>query len=185
LITEPAMVTWRRVNCYILTGGRSTRMGESKAGLFLEVVAAAAGPVFDAVIAVERADGERRSIETIFERNHRDEAPVFGVERAIEHAAARCFVLAVDYGRITSAVLQQLRAHVEKSGAPVVVPVWRGIPQTLCAGYSPAVAPLIARRIGEGKLDLLGLAGDAGAEMFAFDVPELVNINRPGDMEVP
>ena len=160
-------------------------MGKSKAGLFLEVVVAAARPAFDAVFAVERADGEKKSIDTIFERPHAAEAPVFGVQRAIEHAGARCFVLAVDYGRITPSVLQQLRAHVEKATAPIVMPVWRGIPQTLCAGYSPSIAPLMARRIEEGKLDLVGLAADARAEMFVFDVPELLNMNTPEDMEAP
>ena len=177
------MVTSQRLNCYILTGGRSTRMGKSKAALFLEIVAEAARPVFDAVIAVERADGEQRSIDTIFEQRHTAEAPVFGVQAAIEHAGERCFVLAVDYGRITSDVLRRLRGQVEKSSAPIVIPLWRGIPQTLCAGYSPSVGELMARRIEEGKLDLVGLAADAGAEMFAFDMAELHNINTPEDLE--
>ena len=42
------------MNCYVLTGGRSTRMGRSKSDLFLGRIVDAAAPVFDGVIAVQR-----------------------------------------------------------------------------------------------------------------------------------
>ncbi|PYQ50790.1 MAG: hypothetical protein DMF59_09885 [Acidobacteria bacterium] len=52
------------MNCYLLVGGRSSRMGRSKIDIpfagstFLDRVAAAAKPAFDRVIAVQRAGGE-------------------------------------------------------------------------------------------------------------------------------
>ena len=157
-------------------------MGRSKSDLFLGDVAAAARPVFEEVVAVQRPDGETLPIRTIRESPHPDEGAIFGVARALEDAAGRCFVLAVDYPHITEAVLRRLRSRVELSAAPLVVPVWRGIPQPLCAGYDPSLAALIRKRIDEGKLDLMGLLEEADAEQFDFDGPELLNVNTPSDL---
>lgn len=170
------------MNCYILTGGRSTRMGRSKTELFLPRVAAAAEPVFDEVIAVQRAGGETLSIPTIFESEHDGEAPVFGVLRALEHAAARAFILAVDHALITTKVLTELRRRVDASSAPLVMPVWNRVVQPLCAGYGPALIPLLRSRIEERKLDLRTLMDDVPAETFVFDGPELRNINTQAEL---
>src|SRR5579859_2848830 len=62
------------VNGYILIGGSSTRMGQSKVPLFLDRVIAAARPVFDQIFAVQRAGGDAVSIETIYEFAHPDHA---------------------------------------------------------------------------------------------------------------
>ena len=100
------------MNCYILIGGRSRRMGRPKEELFLDRVASAAAEVFERVIAVQRNGGAAASIETIYESPHDDQAPVFGVARALEHARERCFILAVDYPLITAAILRYLRAAI-------------------------------------------------------------------------
>lgn len=170
------------VNCYILTGGRSTRMGRSKTDLFLGKIIAAATPVFEELVAVEREGGAALSIRTIHESAHADDGPVFGVLRALEDAAGRCVILAVDYALITSDVLRQLRARVESSAAPLVVPVRLGIPQPLCAGYSPELRPMIERRVSRRTLDLMTLISEAGGETFDLDVPELMNVNTPADL---
>src|SRR3954452_12682924 len=96
------------MNCYILIGGRSRRMGRQKEELFLDRVASMAAEVFEAVIAVQRNGGAAASIETIYESAHDDQAPVFGVARPIEHARQRCFILAVDYPLIPAAILHYL-----------------------------------------------------------------------------
>src|ERR1051326_4327614 len=83
------------MNCYVLTGGRSSRMGRSKRALFFDRVAAAARPVFDDVIALDWEEGGK--------------APIFGVARALRNAQSRAFILAVDYPLITSDVLRFLR----------------------------------------------------------------------------
>src|SRR5581483_11727272 len=92
------------VNCYILVGGGSTRMGRPKIDLplggstFRERIAGAAKPVFDSIAAVQRAGGaEVDGLRTIFEPRHELQAPVFGLWRALQDAAERCFVLAIDY----------------------------------------------------------------------------------------
>ena len=139
-------------------------MGEPKAGvafggttLLGRVVAAASG-AFDRVIAVQRPGGEAAVIETIYEEPHDDEAPVFGVAAAIRHAGAKCFVIAVDYPLLAGDALRDLAKRFEESEAPMLVPVWNGVAQVLCAGYAPSILTEIDARLALRKYDLQSLA---------------------------
>jgi len=179
------------MNCYILIGGRSRRMGRPKEELFLDRVANAAAQVFETVIAVQRNGGAAASIETIYESPHDDQAPVFGVARALEHAHERCFILAVDYPLITAAILRYLRERFESSSALLVAPVWSEKTQMLCAGYDPALLPRIEQRIAATRYDLRGLASDSEAEILAedalrkqFDGEPLMNVNTADEWSV-
>jgi molybdopterin-guanine dinucleotide biosynthesis protein A len=157
-------------------------MGQSKTELFLPRVVAAASPLFEEVVAVQRHGGAPLSIRTIHEAAHEDDGPVFGVIRALEDADGPAFILAVDYPLITTAALAELRRRFLASTAAMSVPIWRGIPQPLCAGYRAEVLPWIRDRIAEGKLDLRGLMKDAGATTFVFDGRELMNVNTPDEL---
>jgi molybdopterin-guanine dinucleotide biosynthesis protein A len=155
------------MNAYILVGGRSRRMGEPKSELrfgdttLLGRVTAAASGAFERVIAVQRPGGECMAIETIQEEPHEDEAPIFGVAAAIRHAQAKCFVIAVDYPLLTAEALSALATRFEESEASMLVPVWNGVPQVLCAGYAPSLLPEIDARLGAAKYDLQSLANAA------------------------
>lgn len=171
------------MNCYVLIGGRSRRMGQSKTALFLDRVVAAARPVFANVFAVQRPSGEATSIATIFETPHEHEAALFGIARALEHAVGDCFILAVDYPNITSDVLRYLGAHQG-------VPVWDGEPQPLCARWDHTLLPLVTARLAAQRFDLRGLIAEAGVEMIAeaelrarFAGEPLANVNTPADLE--
>jgi molybdopterin-guanine dinucleotide biosynthesis protein A len=157
------------VNCYILIGGHSRRMGRSKTELFLDRVARVASDVFEQVIAVQRNGAVSAAIPTIYETPHHDQAPVFGVARALDHARERCFILAVDYPLITVEILRHLRARFEASAALLVAPIWSGKTQMLCAGYAPELLPRIEQRIAAKRYDLRGLAGDDEAEIIGED----------------
>ena len=169
------------MNAYVLVGGRSRRMGTSKSALFLDAIVAAARPLFDEVVAVDRAGGVPiDGIRTIFECAHEGEAPVFGVVRALEDAKGRAFLLAVDYPFITGELLRFVR---DRGG----VPVWDGQPQPLCAVWDVASLPRIEERIARGALDLRGVMGQEmidEAELRArFAGEPLRNVNTPGDLE--
>lgn len=177
------------MNCYILVGGRSKRMGTSKAELFLEKIAAAARPVFEEVLAVHRSDGEPLPIRTIFEEVHEGEGPLHGIRRALMDAPERCMIVAVDYPMITSELLSWLVDRGAASDAPATIPVWHGQPQMLCAVYDPALLPLVERRIAAGDYELRALIAEAGAEMIEeeelrsrFPGEPLFNINTPDEL---
>lgn len=158
------------MNCYILTGGRSRRMGQSKPRMFFDRVAAAARAAFDDVIVVDRA----------FEGLHEGEGPIFGIRAALQHVQnGGGFILAVDYPLITSEVLRYVR---DRGG----VPIWRGWPQPLCSVYDAALLPAIETRIARGQLEVRGLIEDTipEAELRArFAGEPLLNVNTPEDLE--
>ena len=179
------------MNCYILIGGRSRRMGRPKEELFLDRVASTAAEVFEKVIAVQRNGGAAATIETIYETPHDDQAPVFGVARALEDAGVRCFILAVDYPLITAAILRFLRERFESSSALLLAPVWSGKTQMLCGGYDPALLPRIEQRIAARRYDLRGLASESEAEILSenelrktFDGEPLMNVNTVEEWSV-
>lgn len=165
-------------------------MGTSKASLFLDRVVAAARPVFDEVLAVQRADGEPLPLRTIFEESHSSEGALFGIERALRDARGKCFVIAVDYPLVTSELLRDLAGRFEAAEVTALVPEWDGYPQALCAGYDAALLPLVERRIAAAEFDLRGLIAEADAAIIreadlraSFPGEPLMNVNTPEQLE--
>jgi len=148
--------------------------------------------VFDRVYAVQRDGGAPAAgVETIFEPPHDDEAPAFGVLRALEHAGVRCFVMAVDYPLMTTEVLGYLARRAEASPASLVAPRWSERLQMLCAGYdAAALAPRLAARMRGGRFDLRGLAAEVETEVIQedelrarFEGEPLMNVNTPEELQ--
>ena len=167
------------MNCYVLIGGQSSRMGRSKAEMFLDRIAATAAPAFERVLAVQRHGEPAGSIETIFEPPHEGSAPVFGILRALEHAFEEdCFILATDLPLITTELLVDLRDTFERSGESVLVTRWRGKIQPLCGAYSSGVAPLLQQRVAAGKLDVRGFVAHVAVIVDVLG-DELTNVNTP------
>lgn len=188
------------MKCYVLIGGRSSRMGQAKAGVrlagrtFLERVSDAARPVFDEIVAVARAEsGEELPERTriIFESPHPEEGPVFGLIRALEDAGERkAWISAVDYPLLTPDLLRFLVGRFESSSSLALVPRWNDRVQMLCAGYSGAMLPMIRERISVRRYDLRGVADpqwttivDESELRRIFAGEPLRNVNTPEDLE--
>jgi molybdopterin-guanine dinucleotide biosynthesis protein A len=178
------------MNCYILVGGLSTRLGTSKAELFLDRILAAARPVFDEVLAVHRSDGAPLPVRTLFEREHDGDGPLFGIERALSDARDKAFILAVDFPLVTADFLRYVADAFEKSNALALVPEWDGKRQPLCGGYDTALVSMVEERLASGAYDVQGLLDEAAAEVLPesqlrtlFPGEPLLNVNTPEDLE--
>lgn len=185
------------MNCYLLVGGQSSRMGKPKAGLslsgltFLERTIAACHSVFDETVAVQRfREPPVLGLRTVFEEQHEERAPIFGVIRALEDSQSRAWVLAIDYPLMTSETLEYLADSFQHSEADCWVPEWDGSPQMLCAGYGQALLPRLRKAVAERELSIRKALG--GAAMFT--APEVVlrtqiggeplfNVNDAADYE--
>ena len=171
------------MNAYVLTGGRSRRMGESKAALFLGRVVDAASAVFDEIVAVAHPArpgpslDARDDMRTIVDER---EGAIFGVVCALQDARGEAFLLAVDYPLITPDVLRFLRDDGR-------MPEWNGHPQPLCAVWDAAWLPRIEARIARGELDLRGAAETEiipESELRSrFAGEPLLNVNTPEEWE--
>ncbi len=172
-------------------------MGTSKARLelegrrFIDRIVAAAEPVFDRVIAVTR-DGEPSwdGLETLHEDPHREPSAIFGIRKALDHGGDRVWILAADYPLVTTELLGYLRSRFEQSEASLLVPVWHGHPQLLCAGYARGLRDMLDAMIRTNRLRLRELLVAAESEQIgeselraAFPGEPLSNINLPRELE--
>lgn len=173
-------------------------MGTSKSQIelegrrFIDRIVEAALPVFDRVIAVTR-EGEPApsdALETIHEQPHEGASPIYGVRRALDHGGDRVWLLATDYPLVTSDLLRHLRLRFERSAASMLVPVWHGHPQMLCAGYGSSARDVLDIMIRSKQLRLRDLLTSVDCEQVgedelraAFAGDQLWNVNLPEDME--
>ena len=191
----------------VLAGGRSSRMGTSKADLEWHgstllrrtvgiLARATGGPVL-----VVRAPGQTlpdlAGQAEIVDDPAEGLGPVQGLAAGLAAVAGRAeaaFVCATDLPFLHPAFVRRvLRART--GGADVVLPVARGYPQPLAAAYAVTLAPVAARMAARGRLRLGSLfeecavvrldeaALGADPELAAADpgLDSLVNVNEPGE----
>ncbi len=183
------------MNCYVLCGGRSSRIGRSKQGLeiggrtFLETVHSEAASVFEKVIVVTKSGREAGGLPVIHEAATDLTAPILGLARASEDAGdAPFFALAVDYPLMSTELLRFLRDRFERSKAEIVAPRSAGKVHVLCAGYRPAVRSSLQDKIRREDYRLQGLLDMHSAEVIGSDElsgfgEALLNVNTPEDYE--
>ena len=115
--------------------------------------------------------------------------PAAGVLGALRARPGRSLlVLAVDLPFVPEPLLEELAC----SGADLAIPSWSGGVEPLCALYGPAALALLAKRVGQGRLDLWSLPEEPGISVRRLGEEELarfgdptrmfLNLNRPEDL---
>jgi molybdenum cofactor guanylyltransferase len=147
----------------VLAGGRSSRMGTSKAALewhgstLLRRVTGLADRAVDGGVVVVRAPGqELPSLDPrarVLDDPEEGRGPLQGLAVGLAAAAEQAeqaFVCSTDlpflHPAFVSAVLRNLDEDVD-----VALPVVRGYRQPLAAGYRTDLAPLVAKLLAEGR----------------------------------
>jgi molybdopterin-guanine dinucleotide biosynthesis protein A len=143
---------------FVLTGGRSSRMGRDKAHLplqgrpLVEHVAAQARGVTDNIILVGPISRYANLGYPIVEDIFTGQGPLSGIHAALTQT--RCewnLILACDMPQITAAFLVELMARAEAGQAWAVIPVGPdGVRQPLCAAYHHRCAAEVARALERG-----------------------------------
>ncbi|MEP6769800.1 MAG: molybdenum cofactor guanylyltransferase [Acidobacteriota bacterium] len=157
----------------VLAGGASRRMGSSKAALpygsgtlaghqtgrlaelFSPVWLVVRDPPpysFAPALMLFDGEGERSALS--------------GLQRALEEAEDRVFVLAVDLPLLPLALARALAECSLKSEAPAVLPEVAGKLEPLAGVWRRAALPAALRRALKGDRSLRGLAEEVGAEAF-------------------
>lgn len=178
---------------FILTGGKSSRMGADKAllefqgqTLLARAIEALRGASLDFAIVGDptKYAGHGDVVQDVFVGC----GPLAGIHAALQHSPAELnFLLAVDMPFVTSALIEFLLDVAGNCGAVVTVPqTGRGF-QPLCAVYRRDFAALAeeALRAGKYKIDALFAATSLriieGCELAAagFDEGNFFNVNTP------
>lgn len=183
----------REATLVVLAGGRSTRMGRSKAELpvegttLLEWIVRRLGPSFaETLVAGAAAPAGARAVTD----RVTDGGPLAGVVSAL--AAARTphvFVLACDVPRASARLASLLLERAAGHGA--AVPRVGGRVQPACAVYAAASAAAIARLFDGGErrllraLDVIDVRFVGEDELAAYGVAagELADLDTPADYE--
>lgn len=185
------------VAAFILSGGKSTRMGTEKALLdlrgkpLIRRAVELAREVTDQVHIV--GDPQKLSaFAPVVEDLFRDRGPLGGIHTALAHSSADWnLILAVDLPFATAELLKFLVAEAQASGAIVTVPHAAGRIQPLCAVYNKqfATAAEDALEQGKNKIDALFVNGVAHVvpeeklQAAGFHSSMFRNLNTPDEWE--
>jgi molybdenum cofactor guanylyltransferase len=185
----------RLVAGFVLTGGKSSRMGQNKAVLkfhgqtLLEIAVAKAREVaLSTKVVGQREKFGRDAIEDIFPNC----GPLGGIHAALAQSQHELnLILAVDTPLIEVKFLKFLFEQAESSRAVVTVPRTAEGFQPLCAVYRKAFDGVAERALKRGnyKIDALFLQVETRiieeAEMrrFAFDPAMFQNLNTREEYE--
>lgn len=153
----------------VLAGGASERMGTDKAMLTIDGVtllrrlcraAVGAGcPV--AVVGREQPAGWDDPGVRFLPDDAPGLGPIGGLATALRHIAAPTLALACDLPRMDTSAIAWLRdAYVARAGIGLAA-ARGGEPEPLLAVYTPALLPLIERRIAQGRRSLKGVLDEA------------------------
>jgi molybdopterin-guanine dinucleotide biosynthesis protein A len=178
-----------KVQGFVLTGGRSTRMGRDKALLSIngqalcehigDVVAAVSEKVF--LIGHPERYGHLK-YECLADI-HPDLGPMSGLETALRSGQAEFHVVvSCDVLNIQAEWLQALLTQASAANAPncVVAEDAAGNVQPLCAVYRRACAPAVSRALSDGRLRMMDLLHELAARRVKLD-EVVMNVNTPKD----
>jgi len=194
----------------VLAGGRSSRMGTPKAALewhgstLLRRTAGIISRVVSGPVVVVRAAGQAlpalpRHVEVVDDPRE-GLGPVQGLAAGLATVAGRAevaFVCSTDMPFLHPAFVRRVLLAVADGadGADVSLPVARGYPQPLAAGYRTTLAQVAERLVKEGRLrpaflfdecavirlDEAALRADPALAALDPDLDSVVNINEPAD----
>ena len=182
---------------FILTGGRSSRMGTDKA--FLKVgnrtLLECAISVIRSVCPDVAIVGDRNKFSaygTVIEDVYRGAGPLAGIHASLQHSSADLnLVIAVDLPLVSTELLGFLFATAETTDAVVTVPRTASGLQPLCAVYRLAfrTAADAALKAGKNKIDALfaGVAtriiDESELRTAGFSEKVFSNLNTPEDVQ--
>jgi molybdenum cofactor guanylyltransferase len=184
-------------------------MGTPKAALewhgstLLRRTAGILSRVTDGPVIVVRAPGQQlpglQAEVEVVDDPHEGLGPVQGLAAGLTAAAGRAdvaFVCSTDLPFLHPAFVRRVLSAVQ-DGADVALPVARGYPQPLAAGYRTALAPAAARLVQQGRLrpaflfeecavirlDEAALRADPVLAALDPDLDSVLNVNEPGDYQ--
>ena len=185
----------------ILVGGRSTRMGRSKATLPLADghslvehvagVASHAGPWIDEVVILGSSESLPDSLARLRQLSDviPDAGPLAGLCSLIEYAGPRWgLLLACDMPLLEPKLLERLWAAVTSRCDAVAFRrmdrpnAWHAC----CALYHPRLLPAVIRELKEGRRSLQNLLATARVVVLdpsPEEQPMLMNLNTPQDYD--
>jgi molybdopterin-guanine dinucleotide biosynthesis protein A len=175
---------------YILTGGRSSRMGRDKALLpyrgatLVEWIAAQAREVCSSVTLVGAPERYRQLGLPCLAERYAGCGPLSGIEAALRHRGGGwSLIVACDMPRLTPELFGGMLAAAERSPADVVAAEPRGGRlEPLCAVWNQRALPAVEAALAAGRYAVRGLFTELQVLHYSIDSEMLTrNVNSPED----
>jgi molybdenum cofactor guanylyltransferase len=186
-----------RASAVVLAGGRSSRMGTSKALLLFDGqplivhVVATLKRLFGDVVVVASPGQDLPSLPvTLVSDEVAYQGPVGGLCYGLKAATGElCFVTACDSAFLSPALISHLVGR--SAGCDVVVPHWQGRFQPLHAVYRRSVLPLLEDQLARGELRPVSLfdrvrtlrIDEEEIRRFDSEGASFFNMNTPADYQ--
>lgn len=171
---------------FVLTGGRSSRLGRDKALLpyrgttLVEWIAGQAREAAGAVFLVGAPERYGHLDLPCLAENYPGCGPLSGIETALRVAESEMvLVVACDMPGLESAVLRHLIETAENSGADVTAAALAGgQPEPLCAVYRRSVLPAVQEALARGEYAVHRLLKKLHVILYPIDSEMVIrNIN--------
>jgi molybdopterin-guanine dinucleotide biosynthesis protein A len=188
----------RAATAIILTGGKSSRMGQSKALLLFDDeplivhIVRALNDLFADIVIVAAPEQELPDLPAAVVRDEvAYQGPVGGIYYGLKAARGECcLVTSCDAPFLNSALISYLTGQI--AGYDVVVPYWHERFQPLHAVYRRSVVPLLKEQLERGELRPVYLFDKVRTrkvdqdEIKKFDPDGLtfLNMNTPQDYHI-
>lgn len=185
------------VTAFVLTGGRSSRMGSDKA-----LLSWAGETLIQRTLAVARQACERVFIcgsrerygnfGEVIEDAQPGLGPLSGIQAALHATPTELnLILSVDLPLMTAEFLTWLLRQARSGGQRITAPDAGGSLQPLCAVYHREVAALVDEALAKGDLKVTRLfartatriIGEREIRVAGFEASIFTNVNTPGDYE--
>ena len=177
------------MNAYILTGGQSRRLKQTKSLAILngrtltELVFNNLRLIFENVFVVGKTN-EFPDIEFIPDL-HAVQCPLNGIVTALEHSKdGWIFVIACDLPFVSSHIIKDLLDQIE-TGTQIVLPIIETRLQPLCAFYHGSVLDYFKNGINSKNYSLISKFENLSVKGIAIqdkDTKQFLNINYPEDL---
>ncbi|HLY93015.1 MAG TPA: molybdenum cofactor guanylyltransferase [Candidatus Angelobacter sp.] len=186
-----------QVSGFVLAGGKSTRMGQDKAGLELNgstllehALAALRGVCRDvSILGSYELYGQ---LAPVYEDIFPGCGPLGGIHAALTNSQTEYnLIIAVDTPFLLPEFLRYLAERAVAAGAVVTTPEIDGYTQPLCTVYSLAFLPFAERALKSANYKITPLfprgqtlvITEGELRRFAFATGMFDNLNTPEDME--
>ncbi len=173
----------------IVSGGRSSRMGEDKALLevdgkpMIQYVSEVLRATCDEIIIASSNEKHAKFGDFMVEDTPKGMGPIAGIQAGLQAAKyEQSIVLSCDTPFVTKEILEVLKEQCQ--GERITLASCEGKLQPLIAIYSKAVSMTIAQSLNNNERSLMQLQETCNAKVIHFDASKakaFENINTPSE----
>lgn len=187
---QEEFITRDDITCFILSGGKSIRMGTDKGlmpfrgSAMIEHVIRIVSPLFSEVIIMSNQPGYEKFGLPVWKDEVKELGPLGGITTALRRTTTKLnFFISCDLPDMNAGIIRMILNANEKRG--VTLPSHHGRLEPLCALYHTEVLPIFEGQIRRGNLRMHDAVVQANAVSVAIPESFFTGRNPFGNFNTP